>query len=81
MGNITQDIDKFINDYGGNARDALNIALARIYLLEDKIKRIEIECNKLHETIGNLKYMTPWLPEDNTNDPYYEWPVPEDNDN
>jgi len=37
---VTEEIDQFIKENGGNARDALNVALARLEILKRKLKTI-----------------------------------------
>lgn len=34
---VSEEINKFIEENGGNARDALNVALARLWLAEQKV--------------------------------------------
>lgn len=53
MENVSSKIDKFIAENGGNTRDALNVALARIELLQNE-KTAILELYDDSESIGSL---------------------------
>lgn len=46
---VSEEINKFIEDNGGNTRDALNIALARLWLAERKVHTSLQELSLLQE--------------------------------
>jgi hypothetical protein len=47
---VSEQIDAFIEQHGGNCRDALNVALARLEIMEAAMDRIEKDMDLLDDT-------------------------------
>jgi len=47
---VSEQIDSFIEQNGGNCRDALNVALARLEIMEAALDRIEKDLDLLDDT-------------------------------
>lgn len=45
---VSEQIDQFIAENGGNARDALNVALVRLYLAKKKIEFLKKSLEQYH---------------------------------
>ncbi len=51
---ISEEINKFVRENGGNERDALNIALARLKSLSQTLERVLEESEQRQQALDNL---------------------------
>jgi len=59
---VTDELNKFIAKNGGNERDALNIALARLSFREERLREYQQELFNQAAEIDRLNKLTQWIP-------------------